>query len=78
VYAVTRSPRRDDVGSLDDLIADCREISPGVFPRSSQVIDLTRQVPVPRLPARDTRGRTVIVIRDSVVSLVAGYSEYGS
>jgi hypothetical protein len=78
VYAVTRTPRIDDAGSLDDLVADCRDIAPGVFPRTRRIIDLSRQVPAPRVPTQDPAHRKVIVIRDSVVSLVEGYSEYGS
>jgi hypothetical protein len=75
VYAV---PRIDDAGSLDDLIADCRNIAPGVFPQARRIIDLAKQVPAPRVPGQDPAHRKVIVIRDSVVSLVDGYSEYGS
>ena len=37
-----------------------------------------RQVPIPRLPGQDFARRSVIVIRDSVVSLVDGYGDYGS
>ena len=68
----------EDPNSLADLIADCREICAGALPPVRRVIDLTRQVPIPRLPGRDLALRSVVVIRDSVVSLVDGYGDYGS
>jgi len=78
VYAVPHSPRTDDAGSLAELVDNCRDISAGVFPPARRVIDLSRQVPAPRLPSPETAPRKVVVIRDSVVSLLDGYSEYGS
>ena len=78
MHAVTRSPRTDDAGSLAELIDNCRDMSAGVFPPARRIIDLSRQVPAPRLPGPDTAQRSVIDIRDSVVSLLDGYSEYGS
>jgi hypothetical protein len=76
VYAVTRSSRTVDAGSLAELIDDCRDISAGVFPPARPVNDLARQVPAPRVPGPAQRRE--VVIRDSVVSLLDGYSEYGS
>jgi hypothetical protein len=78
VYTASGSPRTDDAGSLADLIADCREICAGALPPARRVIDLTKQVPVPRFPGQQVVTNTVIVIRDSVVSLVDGYGDYGS
>jgi hypothetical protein len=75
---VTRSPRTDDAGSLAELIDNCREMAVGVFPPARRIIDLSRQVPAPRLPGPAAVGRRVVDIRDSVVSLLDGYSEYGS
>jgi hypothetical protein len=78
VYAVEGSTRTAEAGSLADLIADCREICAGVLPPARRVIDLTKQVPVPRVPGQHLATRVVIDIRDSVVRLVDGASDYGS
>src|SRR4051812_24083356 len=78
VYGLEGSTRTADTGSLAELIADCREISAGVLPPVRRVIDLTKQVPIPRLPGQALGTRAVIDIRDSVVRLVDGYSDYGS
>src|SRR3954464_3161551 len=78
VYAVEGSTRTAEAGSLAELIADCREICAGALPPARTVLDLTKQVPVPRLPGQAFAVRTVIDIRDSVVRLVDGYGDYGS
>ena len=81
VYALEGSTRTADAGSLADLIADCRDICAGVLPPSARgvdrVIDLTKHVPIPRRPTQ-TAPRVVIDIRDSVVQLVDGVSDYGA
>lgn len=41
-----------------------------------KVIDLTRSIPRARLP-EPAKG-AVVVIRDSVVSLIEGFADYGS
>jgi hypothetical protein len=77
LYAVSGSTR-SDANSLAELIADCREICAGALPPVRKVIDLTQQVPIPRLPGQAFATRTVIDIRDSVVRLVDGLGDYGS
>jgi hypothetical protein len=77
LYGLEGSTRTLEAHSLADLIADCREICAGVLPPVNKVIDLTKQVPIPRLPTQTTR-RVVIDIRDSVVRLVDGVSDYGA
>jgi hypothetical protein len=81
LYALQGSTRTAETSSLAELIADCRDICAGVLPPSARgvdrVIDLTKQVPVPRLPTQASR-RVVIDIRDSVVRLVDGVSDYGA
>jgi hypothetical protein len=73
------NPRANrEPASLADLIADCRDLSPGALPPPRPLIDLTKRVPTPRRPTPGGRRRQVIVIRDSVVSLVDGYGDYGS
>ena len=80
MYAAPTSTR-GEANSLAELIADCREICAGVLPPArpiaAMVIDLTKQVPVPRLPTQSAR-RVVIDIRDSVVRLVDGFGDYGA
>ena len=78
MYALEGSTSTADAGSLAELIADCREICAGVLPPARTVIDLTRKVPVPRLPGQELGARVVIDIRDSVVRLVDGLGDYGS
>ncbi len=78
MYAVEGSLRTVEAGSLAELIADCREICVGVFPPARAVIDLTKQVPTPRVPGAAFARRTVIDIRDSVVRLIDGASDYGA
>ena len=84
MYALEGSTRTAETSSLAELIADCRDICAGVLPPAAgvsngvgRVIDLTKQVPVPRLPARASR-RLVIDIRDSVVRVMDGVSDYGA
>lgn len=76
MYALEGSTRTAEAGSLADLIADCREICPGVLPPVRRVIDLTKRVPTPRLPGQIPG--FVIDIRDSVVRLIDGFGDYGS
>jgi hypothetical protein len=76
VYGLDVSTRRPDAGTLAELIADCREICAGALPPAGRAIDLAKRVPVPRVPVTVTR--RVIDIRDSVVRLVDGFSDYGS
>jgi hypothetical protein len=64
--------------SLTELIANCREMCAGVLPPVRRVIDVASQVPAPRVPGQGLARRTVVVIRDSVVSLVDGFSDYGA
>jgi len=78
VYALESSTRTADAGSLAELIADCGEICAGALPPARKLIDLTKQVPVPRLPGQEIGTRVVIDIRDSVVRLVDGLGDYGS
>jgi hypothetical protein len=78
VYAVEGSTGTAEAGSLAELIADCREICAGALPPARPVLDLTKQVPVPRLPGQAFAAGTVIDIRDSVVRLIDGYGDYGS
>ena len=81
MYGLEGSTRTADAGTLADLIADCRDICAGVLPPSARgvdrVIDLTKQVPIPRRPTQSAP-RVVIDIRDSVVQLVDGVSDYGA
>ena len=78
MYALEGSTRTAEAGSLADLIADCREMCAGALPPVRTVIDLTKQVPVPRLPGRALAVGMVIDIRDSVVRLIDGFEDYGS
>ncbi|MFL6237991.1 MAG: hypothetical protein ACJ735_00670 [Actinomycetes bacterium] len=78
MYAVEGSVRTAEAASLADLIADCREICAGALPPTGRVVDLSRHVPVPRLPGQHLGARVVIDIRDSVVRLTDGVSDYGS
>lgn len=68
-------PADIDAGSLGDLIADCQDMCAGALP-AAKVIDLTRSMPMPRVP--EMSRSTVIDIRDSVVSLVDGLGDYGA
>jgi hypothetical protein len=65
--------------TLGDLIADCRAMVSGVFP-VRRVIDLTRSTPLPvqRVPGARQARRVAIDIREHVVKLVEGVSDYGS
>jgi hypothetical protein len=68
-------PADVEANTLAELIADCRGMVAGALPSVRRVVDLTR-LPTQRGPAI-ARG-VVIDIRDHVVALVDGASDYGA
>ena len=76
-----RAPGDVEPGSLADLIADCRDMCAGALPVPEpvhKVVDLTQSLPHPRVPGTAAARTMIIDIRDSVVSLVDGISDYGA
>ena len=71
-------PADIDASCLADLIADCRAMCAGALPAEplQKVIDLTKTIPAARVP--ETAKGAVVVIRESVVSLIEGFADYGS